>query len=161
MRSLFAIALSICLFSCSSPQKEKPLDKEAVTAEVRQMLKDYHAAMAEGGLLAEFDYLDESEDFFWVPPGYSSALTYDSVRTILEQNAKTLDKIKLEWESLQVLPLSSTLANYTGIVRSTSKDTAGIQTTVAIIESGTLIKRSDGWKLLSGQSALLPETSDN
>ncbi len=157
MRSLFVLALAICLFSCGSPQKEKPLDKEAVTAEVRQMLKDYHAAMAEGGLLAEFDYLDDSEDFFWVPPGYTSALTYDSVKTILEQNAKTIDKIKLEWESLQVLPLSSSLANYTGIVRSSSKDTAGIESSVLLIESGTLVKRKDGWKLLSGQSAVLPE----
>jgi len=34
-------------------------------------------------------------------------------------------------------------------------DTSGVKSSVQIIESGTVIKRKDGWKLLSGQSATL------
>ena len=40
-------------------------------------------------------------------------------------------------------------------------DTAGIESNVLIIESGTLIKRGDGWKLLSGQSAILDSKTEN
>jgi len=39
-------------------------------------------------------------------------------------------------------------------------DTSGIKSSAIIIESGTVIKRSDGWKLLSGQSAILNPESE-
>ena len=81
-----------------------------------QMLKEYHAAIEKDGLTAEFQYLDHSADFFWVPPGYTSALTYDSVRTILTQNAKGFSAITFEWDTLQIFPLSEEIANYSGVV---------------------------------------------
>lgn len=46
-----------------------------------------------------------------------------------------------------------------GIVKGSMLDTSGIKASILIIESGTVIKRSDGWKLIRGQSAILnPET---
>jgi hypothetical protein len=36
-------------------------------------------------------------------------------------------------------------------------DTSGIINNIKMIESGTLILRKDGWKLLSGQSATMTE----
>ena len=112
------------------------------------------------GLTAEFKYLDQSTDFFWVPPGDKSSLSYDSVRKILESNAKSFQAIEFNWDTLQVFPLSDKIANYSGIVKGSMIDTSGIKSSVLIIESGTVIKRSDGWKLLSGQSAILNPESE-
>jgi len=155
MKQLLCICTILTLISCGGIQKQKSLDKELITEEIKQMLSDYHADINKEGLTAEFLYLDNSSDFFWVPPGYTSALNYDSVRSILEKNAKSLSTVKLKWDTLQIFPLSNKIANYTGIVNGQMIDTAGIESNVLIIESGTLIKRGDGWKLLSGQSAIL------
>ncbi len=148
-------AFILTLLACTSSPNPKETNKESIILEVQQMLDDYHKSIKENGLTAEFDYLDHSNDFFWVPPGYTSALAYDSVKTILETNATLFDKVEFHWESLQIIPITNKIANYYGIVEGVLTDTAGFENNVAIIESGTIIKRSDGWKLLSGQSANL------
>ena len=120
------------------------------------MLHAYHQAIAQDGLKAEFAYLDSSEQFFWVPPGYTSALDFDSVKSILLQSDKAMQQVDFHWEKLELFVLSPKIVNFTGIVGGQMLDTAGLNSPVNIIESGTCIQRADGWKLLSGQSALLP-----
>jgi hypothetical protein len=154
-------AFILTFLACTSPPNPKDINKEIVIQEVQQMLDNYHKAIQENGLTAEFDYLDHSKDFFWVPPGYTSALTYDSVKTILETNATLFVKVEFHWKSLQIIPLTNEISNYYGIVEGILTDTAGFENNAAIIESGTVIKRPDGWKLLSGQSTnLSAPTSD-
>jgi len=155
MRALQLLCLLSLFYSCNTSQKADDFNRKQVLEEIRLMLTDYHMAVNKAGLTAEFEYLDKSSDFFWVPPGYETALTYDSVRTILIQNNKSIQTIDLSWESLQIFPHSNSIANYTGIVKSKTIDTAEIKAEVYIIESGTIIKRANGWKLLSGQSAVL------
>jgi len=116
------------------------------------MFGDYHNDIKSKGLEAEFKYLDDSPDFFWIPPGYESALTYDSVKSILLSNSKIIHSIAFSWDTLQVFPLTSTIANYSGIVNGVMIDSSASKSEFKILESGTLIKRNDGWKLLSGQS---------
>lgn len=147
--------LLLILISCSGKEHTMDLDKKGTAYAVREMLDNYHNDIARDGLTAEFKYLDNSSDFFWVPPGYNTALSYDSVRTILEENSKMFHSVMFQWESLQVFPLTNEIANYTGILKSHMIDTARVESSVTMIESGTLIKREDGWKLLSGQSRLL------
>lgn len=151
MARITIIILSLLLIACQSSE----FDREQVRVEIEEMLSEYHAAIAKDGLLAEFTYLDDSDDFFWVPPGYSSVLDYDSVRSILTQNAPLLSYAKFTWETLEIYPLSAELGTYSGVLVSVTEDTAGTRTTAKMIESGTLIKRKDGWKLLSGQSRVL------
>jgi len=55
-----------------------------------------------------------------------------------------------------LFPLTSELVSYTGIVTGTMTDTTGQRSENTTIESGMIIKRPDGWKLLCGQSAALP-----
>ncbi len=146
------------LLCCQKPtQQAIELDEEQIENEARNMLTDYLQNVSQKGLTAEFDYLDSSNNFFWVPPGYHSTLKYDSIRTILLQNAKALQRVELQWDTLQIFPLSNEIATYSGIVKSNTTDTSGTKTSVSIIESGTLLKRKEGWKLLSGQSAVLPK----
>lgn len=152
--TLYVIA-GLLFCSCCETANQQAFDKDKVKQEVIQMLAEYHEDIRKEGLMAEFKYLDSSENFFWVPPGYTSALTYDSVKSILEKNAKAIRSVSFNWKVLHVFPLSDEIADYWGIVEGIMTDTAGIESKPKIIESGTVIKRTDGWKLLSGQSALL------
>ena len=161
IRIIYTILFLALLTCCAEPKKLSSNNKENIDNEVRDMFDQYHEAIAKKGLLGEFDYLDDSEDFYWVPPEVTSALNYDSVKTILEANAKGFQKIRFHWDTLIVFPLSKTIANYSGIVKGIMTDTAGVDFPVAIIESGTVIKRDDGWKLLSGQSATLNQKPNN
>ena len=160
IKQIFGIVILMTLTSCSQTDKLNESEKELIINDVIEMFGNYHNDIRQDGLTAEFKYLDQSTDFFWVPPGYKSALSYDSVRQILEINAKSFQAIEFNWDTLQVFPLSDKIANYSGIVKGSMIDTSGIKSSVIIIESGTVIKRSDGWKLLSGQSAILNSESE-
>ena len=160
IKQIFGIVILMTLTSCSQADKLNESEKELIINAVIEMFGNYHNDIRKDGLTAEFKYLDQSSDFFWVPPGYKSALSYDSVRQILEINAKSFQAIEFNWDTLQVFPLSDKIANYSGIVKGSMIDTSGIKSSVIIIESGTVIKRSDGWKLLSGQSAILNPESE-
>ena len=148
---LFSFLIIILVLGCKKEQS-KEFDKVQIISEIETMFHNYHQAIKENGLPAEFDYLDDSEDFFWVPPGYKSAIKYDSIKAILIQNNKSIQSISFEFETLEVFPLSETIANYSGIVKVKMTDTTQVTSAFKIIESGTLIKRDDGWKLLNGQS---------
>jgi len=153
-RILYVILIA-ALTSCSQTKSLDDREKEIVIAEINEMFNNYHKDIKAGGLIAEFKYLDESSDFFWVPLGYVSALSYDSVKSILEINHQSFKSVEFSWESLQVFPLSDEIANYSGVVKGIMTDTSGVINRMRIIESGTVIKRLEGWKLLSGQSAIL------
>lgn len=154
-KNLFYLLIIASLTSCSQTKSLTEEEKVEITGDVKAMFNDYHRDILADGLIAEFKYLDKSSDFFWVPPGYESSLSYDSVKSILETNNKSLQSVDFSWESLQVFPLSIDIANYTGIVKGIMTDTAGVRSRMRVIESGTVIKREDGWKILSGQSAVL------
>jgi len=160
-RFISSLFLILFFLGCSKSDELSIEQKDEIRNEVRGMFDQYHSAIGKEGLTGEFAYLDNSADFFWVPPAYTSALDYDSVKTILEANSKGFQSIEFHWDTLSVSPLSKTIANYSGIVKGVMTDTAGVKLPVAIIESGTVIKRNDGWKLLSGQSAVLPAKSNN
>lgn len=157
--------LSILILACSCAQKESDSfnekDKTNVIASVHKTLEDYNKNIEKLGLLGEFDYLDNSTEFFWVPPGYSEAISYDSVATILKQNAATFVSIQNSFESLRIIPLTRELATYTGRLRSIMKDTAGKTTMVTLAETGIVIKRGGSWKLLSGQTTVLNNTTND
>ena len=149
------VLLAIVFASCSQNENFDGPQKEKIVREVTEMFNDYHNDIKVDGLIAEFNYLDESSDFFWVPPGYNSALSYDSVKSILELNHQSFQSIEFSWDTLQIFPLSDKIASYSGIVHGIMTDTSGLVNTVRIIESGTVIKRGSSWKILNGQSATL------
>jgi hypothetical protein len=154
MRCLVFVLLAIA--SClPSTQETEGFETDAIVAEVREVLDSYYRDIKQKGLKAEFQYLDSSDNFFWVPPGYSSAILYDSVASILNANAAMFRSIDNAWDTLSVIPLSSDIATYTGRISSKATDTSGKKSTTMLIETGTLIKRKDGWKLLCGQTSVI------
>jgi hypothetical protein len=149
--TLFALAV---LASCSEHSLTNN-DKEAVITDVHRTIADYHQSIKREGLLAEFKYLDTSADFFWVPPGYIAALSYDSVAAILRAQAPMLRSVIITMDTLRIIPLSKDLAIYTARIQSNTTDTIGTRVQALLIETGTFIKRKDGWKLFSGQTSLI------
>jgi hypothetical protein len=150
----------IFFLACACQQKDPALTdatKMAVIKQVEQALNNYVAAVKKDGLTAEFEYLDNSLDFFWVPPGYSSAISYDSIAVILNANALVFQSVENSFDSLRVVPLTEELATYTAQLRSVITDTSGNRSSMRLIETGIVIKRTDGWKLLSGQTSLLKD----
>jgi hypothetical protein len=145
------------LVSCRQSQPFTDSEKNEVERNVRQTLDRYHDDVRNSGLTAEFRYLDSSSDFFWVPPGYAQAISYDSVKVILEHNAPRYRSVSNHFNTLRIIPLTKEVATYTGRLKSVMSDTSGKTSSFSLIESGVLIKREDGWKLLSGQTAVISE----
>ena len=73
MKTVFAFMV---ILNLSSATYFTDKEKTAVTKEVKQMLGSYYADIKKDGLTAEFNYLDNSVDFFWMPPGYKSSISY-------------------------------------------------------------------------------------
>jgi hypothetical protein len=156
-RRIPPLIVLLTIVSCSQPVTLTESNKAIIAEDVRHMLDTYYRDIKKSGLTGEFKYLDNSTDFFWVPPGYSSSISYDSVLTILRQNAPKYKSIDNSFDTLRIIPLSKELAAYTGRLTSSMTDTSNVITTFKLVETGTLIKRKDGWKLLNGQTSLLNE----
>lgn len=146
----------ITLLSCASPETLTETERVEITQVAKQTLDNYYNDIRKEGLTAEFKYLDNSADFFWVPPGYSSPISYDSVAAILNKNALLFKSIDNSFDTLNIIPLSKELVTYTGRLHSIMIDTSGQVSTYTMVETGILIKRKDGWKLLSGQTSVVP-----
>lgn len=151
--------IAFCI-ACTPKQKHiepDSFDKEKVTQEIKETLKNYFDDMNNEGLLSEFKYLDSSEDFFWVPPGFNKRLNYAETRSVIEDNAPQMLNIDNQWKSIEIHALSNNFATYTGVVSAKYNDTANMPHNYELIETGVLIKRGDNWKILCGQTAQLPK----
>ena len=129
--------------------------RQVMIDSITATLKNYFSDVRKLGLVAEFKYLDSSADFFWVPPRFSHAISYDSVAAILRKYQTFYLSVDNSWQKLNVRPISNQLASYTGTIRSVSTDTTGRITDFTLIETGIVIKRASGWKLLNGQTSLV------
>ena len=133
-------------------QQVQRLDPVQVEEAVRTTLEAYFAATRENGPLAGLTFLDTSEQFFWVPPGYNSAIKRDSVVTVITSFAPAIQSIDNRWVNLEVHALDQHSAVFTGEVQSRSTDTAGSSTETLLLETGVMVLREDGWKMLCGQT---------
>jgi hypothetical protein len=155
VKLMISTGLCLMLLACADKHVSDDLDKGRVMDEVTEMLHQYHSDIEKYGLTGEFKYLDQSSDFFWIPPGFETVLNYDTVRNILEVSAPKYRSVSFQWDTLEVHPLSNDIATFSGIVTGIMTDTSGAKVKTSMIESGSLIRRSDGWKLLCGQSAII------
>jgi hypothetical protein len=159
IRSTVTIFLAVALMSmgCQQSDELSETQRKNIIDTVTQTLRNYYSDMDKKGLLTEFNYLDSSKEFYWLPPGYSAAIDYNAVAAAIRANAADYKSIKIEWDTLSVDALSNKLARYTGRLRSKWTDTSGKSMNLSFVETGLLIKRDNGWKLLSGQTAVLAQ----
>ncbi|MFI5156389.1 MAG: hypothetical protein ACHQEM_09390 [Chitinophagales bacterium] len=160
-RWLFMLLLPVCLMFCAHPTGLSPDEQKEIAKEARQALDDYYHDIASEGLLSEFKWLDSSTSFFWLPPGYSAPINYDSVARIIRSNAAALKHIEENWEELHIQPLSREFVSYSGRLKSSATDTMSIRHETRLVETGILAKRKTGWKLLCGQTNIFSPGQEN
>ncbi len=140
---------------CQESKGPSNAEKILISDTIRKTLTNYFSDVKQSGLLAEFKYLDSLSDFFWVPPGYSSAINFDSVAHILRRNATLYKSIENRFDDLKIIVLSKRIVTYTARIHSKSFDYSGKTFEMDLIETGILIKRPSGWKLQCGQTSIL------
>lgn len=151
---VLAFIILLIILSCA-PKKLTETEKTEIIADVRSTFDNFYDDIRRFGLTAEFRYLDNSPEFFWVPPGYSEAISYDSVAAVLKRDASKYMLVDNSLHTLRVIPVSKEYAVYTGRLTSIITDHTGMTTTFSLVETGMMVKRHDGWKLLSGQTSVL------
>lgn len=150
--SISIFVLSTVFVSC---QKKQSFDAASIEIEVTEMLHAYDDSVRKNGVEGGFYFLDKSDAFYWVPPDYKYAIDYDSISSILHAHATQFKHIDNQWKGLRVMPLSEKYASFNGVVISTAITTENDTTITKLAETGIVVKRKEGWKLLSGQTTLV------
>lgn len=151
---LFALIPSLIIIGSCKVNTSR-IERERIIQQIRQTLEGYHDDIRAKGLTAEFQYLDHSDDFFWIPPGYSSPIPYDSVKAAILNNARLYESVSNTWDTLLVNPINSRYATFAGRFSTVMRDTGGQITRLKLVESGLLVKHNNKWKLLSGQTSVI------
>lgn len=155
MRYLYLGAILTLLCLHCTQQSDSQFDKQQITGEVEAMFEAYFDTTQDGGIQAGFTFLDTSQQFFWVPPGYKSAIGYDSVIAVLTAVAPSVASVKNKWLELTIHPLDNDYATFTGRIHSRMSDTSGVTTHTQLLESGVVVRRRSGWKMLCGQTRVV------
>lgn len=154
---LLLFVIPIIIFSCKGKDEFTDQERIKVTKEVKETLNKLNADVQEKGILAELNYLDSTADFFWAPPGYWYNIKYDSVVKILRTNATGLTSVINNWDTLKITPLTENYASYNGRMHSITTSIAGKTLATSYMETGIMVKRKGGWKILSGQTSILQQ----
>ncbi|QQR86043.1 MAG: hypothetical protein IPJ76_15760 [Flavobacteriales bacterium] len=149
------IGASVFMCTCAAHEAHR-YEPQRIEAEVRAMFEQYANAQRSQGLRGELPFLDTSNAFFWVPPGYAGPIGFDSVRTIVERTAPTLRAIDPRWRALRIEPMNDSMAAYTGELEAVTVGMNDNTTRTTLLETGFVVKRADGWKLLCGQTCYAP-----
>lgn len=154
MKNIFIAVSIFSFFSCNQNDK-LAVDSSNVQGEIKSTIDSYYNDIRKDGLLAELKYLDSSNNFFWVPPGYLNYASYDTIVSAIRRHASSLKSIDNRYDSLLIIPLTDEYAQFVMRTISNSVRAEGDTIRSAFIESGVMVKRKDGWKFLSGQTTLL------
>jgi hypothetical protein len=142
------------LISCNNSTKLTEEEKKEIRAEVKGLLIDNFVMIKEMGYTEELQTLDNSPDFYWIPPRKSMPISYDSVAAILKKFTPGYKSVENVWDTLYIQPLTSEVASYTGRFHSTYTDTSGHVSNFKMMEIGVVAKRNGQWKLVSGQTSV-------
>ena len=148
----FFFLLQVLILSCQRGDHVWNEESNRVTIEVRKTLNNYFKDINAEGPLAELKYLDSSAMFSWHPPGFNGPMDYNSIKTILIQNAASGTRSVVSWDSLEIFPQSKDKAKYEGKITVHMTSATGQKNTVYLSEEGNLARKKDGWKLLSGKT---------
>ena len=154
MNYLLTFIISITFISCSQTSE---FDATAIESDIKKMFFAYDDSVRKNGINAEFFFLDNSDEFYWVPPGYKYALHYDSIAKILHEYAPKYKHINNRWDTLNILVLSEKYASFNGVLSSTIITIDNDTTTTVLSETGLVVKRGKHWKFLSGQTVVVEQ----
>lgn len=152
--AFFFLSWSVAAIACKDSSDMSEPERKKVIGDVTDMLYQYNANIKDKGLQSEFEYIDNSPGFFWVPPGATGPQPLDTIISSISHNATRLKLVNNTFDTLVVIPLTIRLAQYSARIHSIVTDTGGHQTTTTLVETGLVVKRKNGWKLLSGQTSV-------
>jgi len=153
MKYFLIVLVFFLLFSCA--QNDKQIVNADLQQEIKSTIDNYYNELRKEGLAAELKYLDSSNQFFWVPPGYMNYANYNVIAAAIKRNAALLKSIDNRYDSLLIIPLTKEYAQFVMRTISTTIRADGDSIKSAFIESGVVVRRKDGWKFLSGQTSIL------
>jgi len=153
MFRFFILVLCGLIASCRSGLTEKEISQ--ISDSVKITLKNYYDDVEHNGLNAEFKYLDSSNDFYWIPPGFDHPIGYDSIALMIRENATSFVQVKNRFDSLDVKVHNRDTASYVAVISSESTTSSGEEYGGILREKGVMIKRKGGWKLLHGETKSL------
>ena len=154
MKNVLFLATFYVAVSCNQ-NDNKAVNTDDSRNEVKSTIDNYYNDLRKEGLVAEFKYLDSSNQFFWVPPGYMNYANYNVIAAAIKRNAALLKSIDNRYDSLLIIPLTKEYAQFVMRTISTTIRANGDSIKSAFIESGVMVRRKDGWKFLSGQTSIL------
>lgn len=155
MKQLLSLSLFVLIFSCSSEKPTTEFEVRTIEQEIKTMFMAYDDSVRKNGINGEFFFLDKSDAFYWVPPGYKYALHYDSIANILAAYAPLYTHIDNNWDTLQIIPLSDKYASFNGVINSFMVSSKNDTSITKLSETGLVVKRGKHWKLLSGQTVII------
>ena len=156
MKQYSFLLIGFILFSsCQQAEKTKTDADSNIVQQVKSTLEEISDAIKMHGITAEFKWIDSSADFFWVPPGFESPLSYDSVAKIMRSNSGRFKQVEEKWDLLEIQPLGNDHAVFTGRITSRTMDTANHSQEHQVVETGIMIRKEDGWKLHCGHTSLI------
>ena len=108
----------LLVVACKDATSLSERERAEVKDEVKAMLYKYCADVTARGLHAEFEYIDNSSAFSWVPPGARAPLPFDTVISMIGRNAARFRKVNNSFDTLVVTPFTTQLAAYSARIRS-------------------------------------------
>ena len=151
----FPLAGFILVISCQQANKSSSDVDPNIAQQVKRTLDEISNAVKTHGVTAEFKWMDSSANFFWIPPGFNSPLSYDSVAKIMRSNAGLFKQVEEKWDLLEIHALSNDHAVFTGRILSKTTDTANRVQEHQLVETGIMVRKEDGWKLHCGHTSLI------
>lgn len=154
MKNWIPIFLLLTLLSCSSTQLHSN-QKKRIIKEVQDALNENFADIKKYGFVGEINHLYNSPDFYWIPPRQTTAISYDSIVTILRKSTPFHKEVISTWDSLHILPITKNVASYSGKYNSVYTYTNDKKASFRIMETGVIIKKKGKWLLLNGHTSSL------
>lgn len=141
---LLILTTLILLHSCRESAQLSNSERSEIRNHIQQFFDAHSRAISSEGLVASIRFLDNSPDFRWTYRGLSTS--YGTLVAGIHQDQRRWRSVNLQWDSLEIQPLTSEQATFTAHYRQFMTDTAGRESVLIGVVNGALIRRSDGWK---------------
>jgi len=117
------------------------------------MMKSLVSDLNTDGIQSQLKYLDNSDKFQYTFLNSGKIYDYEELKKQLEISSSTDYKVNLSFDEFKITPLSDKLVSYS-LILSGYERIDGQNSDISLVETGTLIRRNDGWKIINAQTTV-------
>ena len=143
-----AVQSVYCQQQATLTQSQRAAIRDSVTQLKYRVWDEVRAKHFEGTL----NCFDDSPEFFWVFTPDTTIILHDVFVAMLKGAFQDYRSIDVVWDRIHVEPLTNQYAVYTGKYHVTYIDTSGKVFKAIGVETGIVVHRPTGWKILNGQT---------